>query len=232
MSLRRIVALATAGLLVLVGATFLATEVLRSSDQVRRVLPAEVDEVVITADGGDVVVRAGVSPAVLLNAERRWLLQRPEIRTRYEGRTLFVDAECSAVTDALRCEVDLDLAVPPATNVRFDSEAADVTLRGLAGVVEARTEAGDVRAERVEAVRLETSTDAGDVDLDLVGTPTRVVAEAGAGDVRLVVPFGTYRVEADSASGRIDVTGVLRDDLAPQRIEARTDAGDIAIRAR
>ena len=53
-----------------------------------------------------------------------------------------------------------------------------------------------------------------------------------AGDVNVVVPYGSYRVDATADAGEVLVAGVIRDDLAPQRIEAGTDVGDVVVRAR
>ena len=75
-------------------------------------------------------------------------------------------------------------------------------------------------------------TDAGNVSLDLFGEPARTEAKSDAGDVRVTVPYGPYRVDANASGGNVKVEGVIRDDLAPQAIDALTNVGNVTVRAR
>lgn len=232
MSTRRIVALAALGLLLLSGVAFGASTALRRSDTVREVLDRPTERLHIRAEGGRVTVRAGVSDAVLVRRRERWIVSRPGLDRRWEDGRLELVADCPAIEVALRCGIDLEVLVPASVEeVVVEADAADVTLRGLTGIVRASTDSGSIVARRVDPVVFTASTEAGEVDLDVVGTPTRVVAESESSDVRVVVPFGTYRVDVDSNSSD-QVTGLLRDDLAPQRIEARSDGGDVRVQAR
>lgn len=230
--MRRIIVLAAAGLLVLCGTVFAAAEVFKRTETRRDALGLDVARVLIKADGGDVTVRAGVSPAILLESRTTWVISKPSVTRRIEGDTLVIESSCDPLTSALRCSAELDLAVPPLMDVEVQARTADIRLRGLQGRVTASTETGDLETDRLEAVVFEGSTETGDADLDIVGTPTRIAATTESGDVTVVVPYGAYRVDAAAGSGAVDVEGVLRDDLAIQRLELRTDAGDIAVRTR
>ena len=68
-------------------------------------------------------------------------------------------------------------------------------------------------------------TDAGNVSLDLFGEPARTEAESNGGNVRVVVPYGPYRVDANTKAGNVKVEGLIRDDLAPQAIDAADQRG-------
>ena len=232
MSTRRIVALAALGLLLLSGVAFGATTALRRSEHTRETLPRQATRLVINAQGGEVTVRAGVSSAVIVERDERWIVSRPGLERRYDGDTLELNADCAAVEVALRCGIDLDVLVPPSVKeVVVESDTADVSLRGLTGIVRVRTGSGEISAERLDPVVFTAESEGGKLDLDVVGTPTRIAAASDGGDVDVVVPFGTYRVDVDS-DGTDEVVGLLRDDLAPQRIEARSDGGDVRVQAR
>lgn len=232
MSTLRIVVLAAAGLLVLSGTAFGLTEALRQEERVRTIVRDPVKRIEIHADHGDVDVRAGLTPAVVVDRRDAWLTSRPSVRVRVQGDTLMIDARCDGATAFLRCSSDLSLAVPSEIDVAIRGGSGDVDLRGLRGRADIETDAGDIRTHRLEPVTLHATTKAGDVDLDVFGQPARVAAFSEAGDVSIVVPYGAYRVQAETDDGEARVAGLLRDDLAPQRIEAVTDAGDVSVRAR
>ncbi|HYF25823.1 MAG TPA: hypothetical protein VD931_08810 [Baekduia sp.] len=232
MSTRRIVALAALGLALLTGVAFGASATLRQSQITREVLEEPVERVVIRAEGGKVTVRAGVGDRVLVERHERWIVSRPEYRRRVLDDELTLRTTCSSVEIALRCGIDLDVFVPAEVKeVEVVGDEADIRLRGVSGIVRATTGSGTIRSQRVDPVVLQTATRSGRIDLDVVGTPTRIVARSESGDVGIVVPFATYRVDVDSrASDR--VIGLLRDDLAPQRIEASSEDGEVRVRAR
>jgi hypothetical protein len=96
----------------------------------------------------------------------------------------------------------------------------------------ASSDAGAVTAEGVDVPVLRLRSDAGDVTAELVGTPSLVEVHSDAGDVSVTVPEGRYAVDTDTDAGDEDVTGILDDPQAPNRIEAQTDAGDVTISAR
>lgn len=232
MSTRRIVALAALGLLLLSGVAFGASSALRRSDDVREVLGRGAERLVINAEGGKVSVRAGVGDAVIVDRRERWIVSRPGLGRSFEDGTLTLHADCPAVEFALRCGIELDVLVPPTVKeVVIDGETADVGLRGLSGIVEVRTGSGAITARRIDPVVMTARSEGGAIDLDVVGDPTRIEAVSDNGDVRVLVPFGTYRVDVDSG-GTDRVEGLLRDDLAPQRIDASSDSGDVRVQAR
>ncbi len=233
MSTRRIVALAALGLLLLSGVAFGASSALRRSETIREVLERPAERVVVRAEGGKVTLRTGVSSGLIVERRERWIVTRPELTSSWDPKadTLELDASCPAMELALRCGIDLDVLIP--TTVRevvVEGEAADLSLRGLTGVVRVRTGSGSIHTDRLAAVVFEAETDGGDLDLDVIGTPTRIAAETESGDIRVRVPFGTYRVDVEGGSDR--VSGLLRDDLAPQRIEALSGSGDVRVQAR
>lgn len=231
-STARIVFFAALGLLVLSGAAFGLSEALHRSATVRSVLASPVQKIVIRADAGDVDVRAGLTGDVVITRHDAWTVNRPTISERYANGVLTIRTRCGGLRGVLRCRSDLQIDAPPEVDVAVRTEAGDVDLRGLNGRADVQTTSGDIRTHRLEPVTVRAQTDAGNVSLDLFGEPARTEAESDGGNVRVVVPYGPYRVDANTKAGNVKVEGLIRDDLAPQAIDALTNAGDITVRAR
>lgn len=232
MSTVRIVLLAALGLSLLSAAVFAATEALRSTASERVVLEPGIERIVVRTDGGEVDIRGGLTDSVVVRRTDQWLVARPDIDQSVRDGVLEIASRCTGLAELLRCTSDLEIIAPPEADIDVEVAAGDVTLRGLRGRVAVKTALGDVEARRLDPFTLRARSDAGDVTLDLVGTPTLVDAAVQSGSVSIVVPFGSYRVDAEAESGDVDVQGVIRDDLAPQRIVAAADRGDVSVRAR
>ena len=228
----RIVVWAALGLLVLSGSVFGLSELFHRSVRERTTIADPVTRIVVNADVGNVDIRAGLTGDVVVSRHDSWLLNKPEVRQTYADGTLTISTKCGGLTSVLRCRSDLMIDAPPEVDVVVRGDAGDVDLRGLSGRADIQTSSGDIRTHRLNPVTVRAQTNAGDVSLDLFGEPTRTEARSDAGDVRVVVPYGPYRVDAAAGGGNVKVEGVIRDDLAPQAINALTDAGDITVRAR
>ncbi|HEV7492235.1 DUF4097 family beta strand repeat-containing protein [Baekduia sp.] len=232
MSTARIVLLAALGLLVLSGAAFGLSEALHRSATVRTMLTNPVHKIVVRADAGDVDVRAGLTGDVMLTRHDAWTVDRPTVSERYAGGVLTIKTRCGGLKAVLRCRSNLQIDAPPDVDVTIRTDAGDVDLRGLSGRADVQTTSGDIRTHRLEPVTVRAMSDAGNVSLDLFGEPVRTEAESNGGNVRVTVPYGPYRVDANTKGGNVKVEGLIRDDLAPQAIDALTNAGDITVRAR
>lgn len=231
-STARIVALAALTLLVLSGSAFGASELLHRDARSHAVITRPVHRIVVDSDSGDVEIRAGLTSDVMVDRHDTWLIDRPTVRERYAGGTLTIGIKCGKLMSVLRCRSDLVIDAPPEIDVVVRARSGDVDLRGLSGRADIATRAGDIRTHRLNPVTVNANTDAGNVSLDLVGQPARAAARSNAGNVDVVVPYGPYHVDANTDAGKVKVQGVIRDDLAPQTIDAATGAGDILVRAR
>jgi DUF4097 and DUF4098 domain-containing protein YvlB len=154
------------------------------------------------------------------------------VRETLRDGTLGISTDCGGLRTVLRCRTDLTIDAPPQIDVVVRTDSGDVDLRGLSGRADIATASGDISTQRLEPVTVRADTDAGNVRLDLFGAPTRTEASSAAGNIKVVVPYGPYRVDAVARTGSVKVDGVIRDDLAPQAIDAVTHAGDITVRAR
>ena len=232
MSTARIVVWAALGLLVLSGTVFALSEIFHRSIRERTTIADPVHTIVISADVGDVDIRAGLTGDVVVMRHDSWLLNRPDVKQTYAEGTLTISTKCGGGRSILRCRSDLMIDAPPEVDVVVRGDSGDVDLRGLSGRADIQTSSGDIRTHRLNPVTVRAKTDAGNVSLDLFGQPARTDARSDAGNVRVVVPYGPYHVDAAAGGGNVKVEGVIRDDLAPQAINALTDAGDITVRAR
>jgi hypothetical protein len=228
----RIVLFAALGLLILSDVAFGATEALHRTATTRTIVTSQVHRIVVHADAGDVDIRAGLTGDVAVQRHDAWLVDRPNVKETYRDGVLDIDTGCGHLKAVLRCRSDLRIDAPPEVDVTITTKSGDVDLRGLSGRANVETDSGDIRMHRLEPVTVRAMTDAGDVSLDLFGQPARTEAKSDAGDVRVVVPYGPYRVDANANGGNVKVEGVIRDDLAPQAIDALTDVGNVTVRAR
>ncbi|MCW2993387.1 MAG: hypothetical protein JWQ18_882 [Conexibacter sp.] len=232
MSTARIVLFAALGLLILSGTAFGLSEALHRTVTTRTVLANPVHRIVVRADAGDVDVRAGLTGDVVMTRRDAWVVDRPTVSESYADGVLTIKTRCGGLKAVLRCRSDLQIDAPPEVDVAVRTDAGDVDLRGLSGRADVQTASGDIRTHRLEPVTVKATSDAGNVSLDLFGEPVRTEAESNAGNVRVTVPYGPYRVDANTSAGNVKVEGVIRDDLAPQAIDAVTSGGDITVRAR
>jgi hypothetical protein len=211
-----------------------------------------VREIVVEADRGDVDV-VPATKSVQIRETRHWVVSQPELEQTRKNGVLTLKSTCSPERIVVKCHSDLRLAVPRGVRVTVDAGSGDVDLRGvevrsvhaesgsgdieldLAGrqtLVFASSDSGDIDliARSVRAV--DAQTDSGDVTADVGGLPRRVVARSNAGDVAVTVPRGSYRIRAIAESGDARVSGLGRNDRSLQSIHARTDDGDVTVRAR
>ncbi len=211
-----------------------------------------IDEIVVKIDNGDV----DLVPAfklIQLRETQHWVLSKPELeRTRKDG-VLTIESRCAAEAVILKCYSDLRIAVPPGVKVTVEADSGDVDLRGTdVSSVHAETDSGDIEMDLAGRQRLvfassdsgdldvvaraaraiDAQTDSGDVTVDTGGLPRRVVAGTDSGDVEVAVPRGAYRIAALSDSGESRVSGLRRDNRALHSVHARTNSGDVAVRAR
>jgi hypothetical protein len=135
--------------------------------------------------------------------------------------------------DAPRPDHDLSDGVLTVESPHCNSCSSTFRVELPAGVaLRASSEAGDVSGEDLDVTELRLRSDAGDVSADVVSTPSVIDVQSDAGDVSVTVPPGRYAVDMDTDAGDEDVTGIVNDPQAPNRITAQTDAGDVKISAR
>jgi hypothetical protein len=226
----KVVLLVALALTLLTGVAVGATEALTKRETDTRTLMRAVDQVVVTADAGDVRLVAARADRVTLITRRHWLWRKPTVRTRLTGSALDVRADCPKVGVLDRCAADLELRLPFDTDVVVHGGSGDIQADGLAGHVRLLTDAGNIVAGNLVPVSLLAATKAGSIDLAFATSPVSASATSEAGDVKVAVPAGEYRVDTATDAGDVRVQGVLRNDRSFRRIDARTRAGNVTVR--
>ena len=211
-----------------------------------------VREVVVKADRGDVDIVAAAK-VIEVRETRHWVVSQPELEQTRKDGVLTLQSTCGPERVAVTCYSDLRIAVPPGVRITVAAGSGDVDLRNAAArSVHVETDSGDIEMDlRGRQTLVFASSDSGDIDLiarsvravdaqtasgdvtaDVGGLPRRVVARSNAGDVTVAVPRGSYRIRAIAQSGDARVSGLGRNNRSLQSVHARTDDGDVTVRAR
>lgn len=204
----------------------------------------------IELDGGTVGIvgtASGVGASGVVVS--RWADTPPEIVHYVEDGVLHILGRCENYSGP--CLLEVELTVPDNANVGIVTGDGDVTVRGIEGDVEivtgggaieahelggtffVETELGDIVADGLGGVLVDARTGGGDVDLRMTAAPQRLVGRTQDGDITLVVPPGSYRVEAEAPKGELDLAASIVDDPAASSvIVAETANGDVTIQGR
>lgn len=136
--------------------------------------------------------------------------------------TLRLDGETS--------EARLRLRLPPATPVRVELRAGEISMWGAAGDLVLVTETATIAARELSGQRVTARTATGDVSLHFTGAPARLAVTGGPGAITVVLPDGQYAVEVESADpaspARVDLD---TDPAAPNRILVRSHGGPVRV---
>jgi len=189
-----------------------------------------IHEIVVKSDSGDIDLVPAGGP-VQVRETQHFVSRQPTLRRTLKGGVLTLDSTCE--TRVLRCYSDLRVTVPAGAKVTVDSDS------------------GNIRAQRISVRKAHVRTDSGNVVLRLAGRQSLVWAHSDSGNVEatvasaravdavtdsgnvdVTVPRGDYAVDADTDSGDVDVDGITRNDHSSRSIKARTDSGDVTLRAR
>jgi len=211
-----------------------------------------VREIVVKSDRGDVDLVPSFK-LIEVRETRHWVVSQPELEQTRSNGVLTLESTCGPERVVVKCYADLRVAVPAGVRVTVEAGSGDIDLRGTAvrsvhaesdsgdidmdlgsrqTLVFASSDSGDVDLVARSVRAVDAQTDSGNVTVDVGGLPRRVVARSNSGDVEVAVPRGAYRIRAIADSGDARVSGLGRDNRSRQSVHARTDDGDVAVRAR
>lgn len=186
-------------------------------------LPASVTSLKVGGKAGEVGVTAKGGASQIEVVEKRSDNAEPSHVVNGSSGTLEYD--CSGAS----CRVDYDITVPSATSLSVDNTAGKITLDGPLIDVVAEARAGEIKGTGLGGGSFTASTDAGAINLAFAGAPKLVKTTTKAGATTIAVPgSATYQVDASATVGDTDVS-VPSDPSTSNRIEAKTDVGQITI---
>ncbi len=215
---------ASAGMAALWAAT---TESRRTSYR----LPGALIRVEIDVDTGNVDVLGGGKETVQILRAERYAYDHPpkERRTMVDG-VLRIESRCPVIILG-SCSVDYRLTVPDNVPVTVLADTGDVRLTSFRGSAQIDADTGNVSADAFCGFALRATANTGDIRVNAACAPDRLELRTSTGDVSAAVPFGRYRIEADTDTGETAVRGLTRTDDAPWSIQALSNTGDVTIEA-
>jgi Putative adhesin len=191
----------------------------------------------IDADDGDIRVVARPGDAVTYSSSLRWIGRRPAVTVSAGGDQLRLKSSCPSVLLGAelpifsRCDVDLVVGVPPASDVSIDSGSGAIALVGLKGAISIDSGTGPITATDLGSPTLTIDSGTGDVSAAFRTRPTRVRVDSGTGDITIRVPSGPYDITSDSGVGSVNVRGIVNDPSADSRLSFDSGVGDIQVEA-
>lgn len=204
-----------------------------------------ITKIVTSVDIGDVTIRpSSAITATHVEAEAQWLAEKPKVEFRVEGTTLFVETDC--LDEDPQCRVDITLSAPvtAALEVRgeettisasgldgamtFTTAVGDITLADMAGKLTLTASEGQIRGDDLDSGDVTSVVEEGDTVLEFTGGAANLNVTATTGNVRLVVPPTSYRIDAGTSDGEVDL-GVVASSTAKGQIKVRVRHGDISI---
>jgi hypothetical protein len=220
------------GVLVLGGGTVLGVWALASREtrMVSYAVRGQLLGVALDVGDADVtVVRGGSRMSVGVQRTDRFAFGH-DARTRRAVRdgVFRVWSRCPA-TVLHRCSVRYRIVVPDNVPVDVRTGAGRVRLRSYRGSARIATHTGDIHVEAFCGQSLQARAERGSIDAATACAPPQLSLRSTSGSVHAVVPPGRYEVDAESASGRRVVRGILTADQAPFRIQALSSSGDVRV---
>jgi hypothetical protein len=191
-----------------------------------------VDRLAINLDQGRVeLVRAPRGSRVTVRARVTGGLASPDVKRTYSGGRLRLQADCPGFV-VISCGVRWRIGVPDGTAVSV-AGGGDIHVDGIRvrGTLTLSTNSGDVHVNGAGVRRLDATSSAGDVHVDLVSVPTDVRATSSAGDVHVTLPDVAYAIDASTSAGDTHVNAI-NDPRSSRKVVARSSAGDVHVDAR
>ena len=191
------------------------------------VLDEAFDRLIVDVDGGHVALAATTdgSAAVSRTVEKGG--QKVALSWDLADGTLWLEAACLK-NDPSGCDVVHTIDVPADVAVEVRVGVGAVEGWALAGPVDVGVGQGTIDLTWSTSPDIVAVVGVGSVTIDAVDVGA-IDVTVGEGSVDLLVPQGTYAVDALVCSGVVDVSGVLMDPAAAQSLAARSGAGSVLV---
>lgn len=209
-------------------------------------LPIHGKAVTVGVDSGNMTVTGAAGHRLRLTGTAHYSLVRSTVTWRSGRSGVTVSSRCHFVTG--ECSFVYHVALPAGTRALLSNSSGDLTLRGLAGHVDAasgsgnitaqalsgtvsfRDGSGDISATGLRSTDVTVADHSGNIVLAFSAVPSQVHISDGSGNVTLVLPRGStsYHVIASSSSGQKTVA-VPVSSASAHLIEVTDSSGDISI---
>jgi len=204
----------------------------------------------VDATSGDVQISPGGAGQARVRESLRWVVHKPTVQEAWDGDSLVVTVLCDGGGFLLpdECSADLDVTVPASVPVTVTSRSGGVSVGGMSGAVHAETASGDIEltgdsgavvahaisgsvsGRGLTGADADVQAESGDVDLEYVTMPQRVVSRVVSGNTLILVPRGGgYVVTGQTASGERDVDRALENNQSSHVLSIDSVSGDVAV---
>jgi hypothetical protein len=200
-----------------------------------------------TVGSGNVTVGPAAGDRLHVTGTARYSLVRSTVTKRITRSGVSVSSECHFVTGV--CFFNYQVGLPAGARAVLSNGSGNLTLRGLAGYVNAadgdgniagtglsgprvvlESGSGDITIIGLTSADVTASDGSGNITLTFTKVPARVIVSDSSGDVQLVLPPGqtAYRVNARPSDGN-RVVNVPTNPASPHVIRVTDGSGDISI---
>lgn len=226
--IRVVAGLVTVALVLGVGFALLGP-MLRQSESSDQTMPSQISRLDLRNDVGDVRIREaepGERPSATSTAE--WGLRKPATSVDSSGGSATVRGECPTGPVSI-CSTDWIIVVPEGADLEIQQGVGEVTLEGLSGDVNIQSGVGGVTLEKGTSASVDVEIGVGDVRVESVEPPRRVVGRVGVGQLTVALPDSTtYRV--DMGSGASEAQNSLGSDpAAPRTVDLEAGVGGVTV---
>jgi len=183
----------------------------------------------LRVQSGDVSVVGGSQSGVSIShSDDSVFGHGPHQRRSISAGIIHISSRCPQLVVG-HCWANYRLDVPEDVPISIRAENGAVHLVGYHGSADIATNGGAISVEGYCGFVLGAASASGDISVSATCSPERLTLRSDTGDVTAVVPAGSYRIQADSASGATSVDGVSNDDGAPWAIQALSNSGSVRV---
>jgi len=180
-------------------------------------VPATGGQARVTGGNGDLTVRTGSGPRIVVRGHLSSSFNRPRFTYRSTASGLALDPQCPAPD--LNCSLDFGISVPAGLPVSVSDSFGELGASGLHGTVTLSDSSGDLTASRLTgSVHLTDSFGT----ITATGLAGSIQLDNNSGDIQAAGVAGNSRFQ--DSFGTISVTG-----LAAADVVASNSSGDISL---
>jgi hypothetical protein len=212
-----------------------------------RVFATPLSAVTVDVGNGNITVEHSAGRNTLVDTSGVHGLTYPTDDEHIIGHTLVIRSSCGAIFFNDRCSRSYVLHLPSGVAVNADSsqgnvdvndggrvsahsDEGDVTITGGSGYLQASSGQGNVTISRSTARSASVHSGQGDVVVEFVTSPKRLIASSGQGDVTIELPMGpnSYQVQANSGQGVVS-DHVDNNPASDRVVTASSGQGDVTV---
>jgi hypothetical protein len=183
-------------------------------------------------DADVAIVRGGRRAAVEIERHDSFAFGHSAKATKQiDGGVFMLRSRCPR-TVLHACSVSYRVLVPDNIPIDVRTTSGSIRLEGYRGSARVASGSGDVAISDFCGFGLQARSGSGTIGANVACALQQLSLRSTSGSVRVVVPPGRYRLDAETAAGRRRVTGVTEATDAPFSLQALSSSGDVTVEGR